>query len=212
MTTAAATTRTDVVTDPDELRRIVGPVGERAANKVRRTLGSLHRQWIAACPFVVVATSSPEGGVDASPKGDPPGFVHVLDDTTLVLPERPGNRRLDGYLNVLANPHVGLLFVIPGRTDTLRINGSARIVRDAPWFDDLVVKGHRPMLALEVRVEEVFFHCGKAFLRSDMWKPETWRPEAVPSRAVIAQQIERPDESLEELERYYGEQYQQYLY
>ena len=212
MTTAAAATRTDVVTDVDELRALVGPVGERAANKVRTTLGSLHRQWIAACPFVVVATSSPEGDVDASPKGDPPGFAHVLDDTTLVLPERPGNRRLDGYLNVLANPHVGLLFVIPGRSDTLRINGAARIVRDAPWFDDLVVKGHRPTLALEVSVEEVFFHCGKAFLRSDMWKPETWRPDAVPSRAAIAQQIERPDESLEELEHYYGEQYQQYLY
>jgi uncharacterized protein len=123
-----------------------------------------------------------------------------------------GNRRVDGYRNVLANPHVGLLFVIPGRSDTLRVNGSARVVRDAPWFDDLVVKGHRPILALEVLVEEVFFHCGKALLRSELWKPETWRPEAVPSRAYLAQQMERPEDSLEELERYYGDQYAAGLY
>ena len=98
-----------------------------------------------------------------SPKGDPPGFVHVIDDTTIAIPERPGNKRVDGYLNVLQRPYVGTLFLIPGRGDTLRINGSARILADADYFDEMVVLGKRPILALEIDVEEVFFHCAKVF-------------------------------------------------
>ena len=100
---------------------------------------------------------------------------------TLAIPDRPGNKRVDGFLNVLANPHVGLVFLIPGRGDTLRVNGSARLLRDAPFFDDMVVKGNRPALALLVEVEEVFFHCAKAFLRSQLWKPETWNPYKIVS-------------------------------
>jgi PPOX class probable FMN-dependent enzyme len=184
----------------------------RVAEKVRPRLDPIHRDWIAAARFVALATSDASGRCDVSPKGDPAGFVHVLDDQTLVVPERPGNRRVDGYVNVLANPHVGLLFLIPGRTDTLRVNGAARVVSDAPWFDDLVVKGHRPVLALEVAVEEVFFHCSKAFMRSALWRPESWEPDAVPSRARMAQLLERPDESLEDLEAYYGPRYADGLY
>ena len=128
----------------------------------------------------VLATADEGGRCDASPKGDPAGWlVHVLDDTTVAIAERPGNRRVDGYRNVLLNPRFGLLFLIPGRGDTLRVNGRARLVREAPFLDDMVVKGHRPLLALVVDVEEVFFHCAKAFLRSGLWKPETWDPEAV---------------------------------
>jgi PPOX class probable FMN-dependent enzyme len=194
-----------VVTTEDELRAVIGAPIQRVAEKVRPRLDPVHREWVAASPFVALATSSSDGRCDVSPKGDPAGFVHVLDDTTLVVPERPGNRRVDGYLNVLGNPHVGLLFVIPGRSDSLRVNGSARVLSDAPWFDELTVKGHRPVLALTVSVEEVFFHCGKAFLRSGLWQPETWRPDAVPSRACIAKELERPDESIEELERYYSD-------
>ena len=205
-------THTSVVASEEELRQILGAPVQRVVDKVQPRLSDVHRDWIAASPFLVLATAGPDGRCDASPKGDPGGFVHVLDETTLVVPERPGNRRADGYLNILANPHVGLVFVIPGRTDTLRVNGAARVVSDAPWFDDLVVRGHRPVLALEVIVEEVFFHCGKAFLRSDLWKPETWTPESVPSRARIAQQLERPDESLEDLEAYYGPRYAEGLY
>ena len=208
----AAPTHTSTVGSEAELREILGAPIKRVAEKVQPRLSAVHRDWIGASPFLVLATSSPDGRCDASPKGDPPGFVHVLDESTLVIPERPGNRRADGYLNVLANPHVGIVFVIPGRPDTLRVNGSARVVKDAPWFDDLMIRGHRPMLALEVAVEEVFFHCGKAFLRSDLWKPETWTPGAVPSRACIAQQLERPDESIEDLEVYYGPRYAEHLY
>lgn len=212
MTAVARATETAYITAEEQLRAVLGFPIQRVVDKVRPALTPLHRQWISASPFCVVATSNADGTVDASPKGDPAGLARVLDEHTLVLPERPGNRRGDGYLNILANPHVGLLFVIPGRPDTLRVNGTARLVGDAPWFDDLVVKGHRPVLALEVHVQEVFFHCGKAFLRSQMWQPETWNPEAVPSRARIAQQLERPDESIEDLERYYGAAYSARLY
>jgi PPOX class probable FMN-dependent enzyme len=139
-----------------------------------------------------------------SPKGDPPGFVHVIDDTTIAIPERPGNKRVDGYLNVLQRPYVGTLFLIPGRGDTLRVNGSARILAGADYFDEMVVQGKRPILALEIDVEEVFFHCAKAFLRSDTWNPQSWDPTAVPSVAQLAKAIKQ-DMSLDELEKYYSE-------
>ena len=159
-----------------------------------------------------MATAGADGSCDVSPKGDPPGFTLVLDDTTIAIPERPGNRRADGFLNILANPHVGLIYFVPGRADTLRINGRARLVRDAPFFDRMVVKGHRPILALVVEIEQIFFHCPKAFLRSELWKPETWHPERLPSTAQIVTSVQRTEETLEELERYYGPQYAERLY
>jgi PPOX class probable FMN-dependent enzyme len=148
-----------------------------------------------------------------SPKGDPAGSVIVLDDRTLVLAARPGNRRVDGFLNVLTNAHVGLLFVVPGRGDTLRVNGRATVVREAPFFDQRVVDGHRPRLALVVDVEEVFFHCSKSFLRAQLWDVPAWpAADAVPSRAEIAKALERPDESIESLTAYYGDSYAARLY
>jgi hypothetical protein len=189
----------------DELVALVGLPGERAANKGRTALLPVDRDWLAATPFCVIATSDAAGRCDASPKGDPPGWlVHVIDDTTIAIAERPGNKRVDGYRNVLVNPHVGINFLIPGRGDTLRINGRARLVSDAPFFDDMVVKGHRPVLALVVEIEEIFFHCAKAFLRSGLWKPETWDPEGlVPRRAVIAKEVEPSGMTIEQLDDYY---------
>jgi PPOX class probable FMN-dependent enzyme len=201
-----------VITDEAELRALLGQPIPRVAHKVRRRLHDLDRQWLAASPFCLVATSAVDGTCDVSPKGDPPGFVHVLDDNTIVVPERPGNRRGDGYRNLLTNPQVGLLFVVPGRGDTLRINGRARLLRDAPYFDELTVKGHRPLLAMEIAIEEVFYHCSKAFLRSSLWNPESWTPEALPSRAVIAHTLEANEQSVEELEQYYGPSYAEKLY
>ncbi|MFF7412521.1 pyridoxamine 5'-phosphate oxidase family protein [Streptomyces lydicus] len=195
-----------------ELRELMGEPTPHAANKTRHRLHDFDRQWLARSPFCLIATSDARGRCDVSPKGDPAGFTHVLDDTTLVVPDRPGNKRLDGFLNVLANPHVGLNYVIPGRGDTLRINGRARLLRDAPFFDALVVRGNRPRLALLVEVEEVFYHCSKAFLRSRMWQPETWQPDALPSRARIVNGIEDPSRSLAELEEHYGPQYGERLY
>jgi PPOX class probable FMN-dependent enzyme len=204
--------RWSVVTSAEALRERVGLPAQRVADKVRDRLHPLDLAFLAASPFWALATASTDGRCDVSPKGDPAGSVLVLDDRTLVLPDRPGNRRVDGFLGVLDNPHVGLLFLIPGRGDTLRVNGRATLVDDAPFFDDLVVKGHRPSLALVVDVEEVFFHCAKAFLRSGLWDPATWQPDAVPSRARIAQALERPDTSIEELVAYYGPSYAERLY
>ena len=192
------------VTTVEELRTIVGEPVAPVANKVKPRLSEAQRDWLSHSPLGFVGTTDADGRVDVSPKGDPPGFVHVIDDTTIAIPERPGNKRMDGYLNVLQRPHVGTVFLIPGRGDTLRINGSATIVSDADYFDELVVDGKRPILALEIAVEEVFFHCAKAFLRSDAWKPETWDPAAVPSVAQLAKAI-KPDMSDAELEKYYSE-------
>ena len=200
------------ITTEAELRELLGEPSARATGKERSTLHDLDRAWLAASPFCLVATSAADGTCDVSPKGDPAGFTVVLDDTTIAIPERPGNRRADGWHNVLSNPHVGLIFLVPGRADTLRVNGRARLVRDAPFLDDMVVQGHRPALALVVDVEQVFYHCAKAFLRSSLWDPQSWDADDLPSRAVIARTLERAEASLEELERYYGPQYAQGLY
>jgi PPOX class probable FMN-dependent enzyme len=186
----------------DELRAIVGHPNKYVANKVTHRLSPAHQDWLAHSPLGFVATTDAQGRVDVSPKGDPPGFAHVIDDTTIAIPERPGNRRVDGYLNVLERPHVGTLFLIPGRGDTLRINGTARILVDADYFDAMTVAGKRPILALEIDVEEVFFHCAKAFLRSDTWNPDSWNPTAVPSMARLAKAF-KPDLSQAQLDEYY---------
>jgi PPOX class probable FMN-dependent enzyme len=188
----------------EELRAIVGVPNKYVANKVSPRLSQVQQDWLAHSPLGFVATTDADGRVDVSPKGDPPGFVHIIDDTTIAIPERPGNKRVDGYLNVLQNPHVGTVFLIPGRGDTLRINGTARILSDADYFDALVVDGKRPILALEIAIDEVFFHCAKAFLRSDAWKPESWNPTAVPSVAQLAKAF-KPDLSQRELDDYYSE-------
>jgi len=204
-------TWTEISTEA-ELRELLGTPSAGAVRKERQRLHDLDLAWIAASPFLLMATSAADGSCDVSPKGDPAGFVHVLDDQTLVIPERPGNKRADGWVNVLSNPNVGLIFVVPGRIDTLRVNGRARLVREAPFLDDLVVNGHRPQLALVVEIEQVFHHCGKAFLRSRLWDPASWDPDALPRRAVISRALERPDADLAELDTYYGPAYADRLY
>lgn len=197
-------TMTREVTSVEELRAIVGEPDPYVANKVKDRLSPVQCDWLAHSPLALVATTDRNGRVDVSPKGDPPGFTHVIDDRTIAIPERPGNKRVDGYLNVLQRPHVGTVFLIPGRGDTLRINGRARILADADYFDCLIVQGKRPLLALEIAIEEVFFHCAKAFLRSDTWKPETWNPTALPSVAQLAKAL-RTDWTDEQLEARYSE-------
>ncbi|TCC08132.1 pyridoxamine 5'-phosphate oxidase family protein [Kribbella soli] len=200
------------ITTQDELREIVPQPLAAAAGKTRKELHELDREWLAASPFCLVATSAEDGTCDVSPKGDPAGFTKVLDGSTIAIPERAGNRRVDGFINILSNPHVGLIYFLPGRGDTLRINGRARIVSEAPFFDEMIVKGNRPQLALLVEIEEIFHHCSKAFLRSKLWKPETWEPDAVTTRARISQTLERTDEDLATLEEYYGQAYEEKIY
>lgn len=203
-TTAQQTDWTEITT-VDDLVDLLGEPIPRVRDKVRPALLDVDRAWLAATPFCVLATASASGACDASPKGDPAGqLVHVIDDTTIAVAERPGNRRADGYRNILENPQVGLNFLIPGRGDTLRVNGRARLVSDAPFFDEMVAKGHRPVLAVVVHIEEVFFHCAKAFLRSALWRPETWDPTGiVPRRAVIAHDVEPTGMTLQQLDEYY---------
>jgi uncharacterized protein len=200
------------ITTEAELRELLGEPMERAINKERVRLKPIDRRWLAASPLCFLATSDELGNCDVSPKGDPAGFVKVLDEARLAIPERPGNRRADGYHNILRNPHVGLIFVVPGRTETLRINGRARLVREAAYFDDMVVKGHRPIMALEVEIEQIFFHCAKAFMRSALWKPPTWDPDQLPPHAAIVKSVQWTRESLEELTEYYGASYEKSIY
>jgi PPOX class probable FMN-dependent enzyme len=200
------------ITSETELRELLGEPMPRAVTKERVRLHERDREWLAASPFCLVATAGADGTCDVSPKGDPPGFTHVIDDATVAIPDRPGNRRADGFLNLLANPHIGLLYLVPGRTETLRINGRARLVSEAPFFDEMIVKGHRPHLAIIVEIEQIFFHCSKAFLRSSLWKPEIWNPDQLPSHAQIVKSVQQIPETLEEMERYYGPEYAARLY
>ncbi|WP_067569331.1 pyridoxamine 5'-phosphate oxidase family protein [Nocardia acidivorans] len=201
------------IVDQAELRALLGDPSPRAIAKERVALHARDKEWISLSPFVVLATSDADGNCDASPKGDPAGFVHVLDDHTLAIPERPGNRRADGYLNILSNPRVGVIFLIPGRGETLRINGKARLVRDAPYFDDMVVKGHRPILAVEVQVEQIFLHCAKAFLRSGLWNPEQWPVDTLPNQARLVKELQpESTETVEQLEKHYSHTYEELLY
>ena len=202
----------DVVSTVEELRALAGEPVQRVADKVRDRLHEVDRQFLAASPFWLVATHALDGTANVSPKGDPPGAVHVLDDRTLAVADRPGNRRVDGFLDVVEQPRVAMLFLVPGRGDTLRVNGRATLLRDAPFFDELEVEGHRPQLALVVEVQEVFYHCSKAFLRSKLWDASSWDPSRAPSRAQVVKVLERPDDPLEVLEEYYGPSYGAQLY
>jgi uncharacterized protein len=170
------------VTSERELRELYGHPGERAVAKEQPVIDEHCREFITHAPFLVMGTAGADGRCDVSPKGDAPGFVQVLDEHHLVIPDRLGNNRLDGMCNVVENGHVGLIFFIPGREDTLRVNGRATISRDEALLDSLAVGGKRPVTALVVEVEQCFLHCARAFKRSGLWQPERW-PDAssVPS-------------------------------
>ena len=168
------------------LRELYGEATPRAAAKVIRTLDRHCREFIANSPFLVIATSDGET-LDASPKGDPAGFVIVEDDAHLLLPDRPGNNRIDGMLNILRNPKVALLFLIPSVNETLRINGHATIHDDPELCERGALNGRAPKTVMRIAVEEIFVHCGKAPLRAGLWKPESWpasRPVATLNEIV----------------------------
>lgn len=171
----------DLVQSEAELRTLVGEPSVRARLKQLAELDAHCRAFIARAPFVLVATADAAGRCDVSPKGDAPGFVRVLDDRHLLVPDRPGNRRLDGMRNILANPHVGLLFIVPGREDTLRVNGRAWVTRDATLLADCAVDGKVPPLGIGVEVEECFLHCARSFKRARLWQPGAWDAAGLPS-------------------------------
>lgn len=183
-----------VVTSEQELREVVGVPSDRAKRKELSRLDDHCRAFIARSPFLLMATSGTDGRCDVSPKGDAPGFVQVLDDRRLVIPDRPGNKRLDGMVNLLANPHVGLIFIVPGREETLRVNGRAWITRSEDLLLRTTVNGKTPLLGIGVEVEQCFLHCPKAFMRSHLWKHENWpEPAALPSMACVLYDQIRPE-------------------
>lgn len=171
----------DVVQTQAEAREALGPISAHVRAKASATLDQHCRDFIASSPFVLVGSSDAAGNLDVSPRGDPPGFVRVLDDSTLAIPDRPGNRRADTLRNVLERPGIGLLFLIPGRAETLRVNGTAIVVRDGWLLEQMAVDDKAPQLALVIRTGEVFFHCPKCMARSRLWEPEHW-----PERGTLA--------------------------
>lgn len=192
-----------LITSEQELRAIVGTPAARAVLKERQVLDQHCRAFIAHSPFVLVATAAADGRCDVSPKGDAPGFALVLDDRRLVIPDRPGNKRIDGMRNLLTNPHIGLLFLVPGREDTLRVNGRAWITRDPELLGRCVAHGKTPLVAIGVEVEECYFHCAKAFRRAQLWAPDRWpSPGVLPSFAcVLFDQIKPEGLTLQDYER-----------
>lgn len=188
------------VTTPEEVAAILGSPMPNQAAKIIDHIDDHCRAWIERCPFIVIATIDSLGRMDTSPKGDPPGFVKVLDRKTLAIPDRLGNRRGDTLLNILQNPSIALVFIMPKRREVVRVNGRASLARDPDLLEAMAVEGKPPVLAMLVRVEEAFFHCGKAMIRSGMWEPERWGSiDGLPSYAQALKDHARTD-SLETLQ------------
>ena len=164
----------DQIRSREQLRAIIKEPSPKVSHKTIDHIDAICRRFIAASPFLIVATSRVDGSMDVSPRGDPPGFVQVLDEKTLVIPDRLGNNRVDTLENLLANRAIGLIFLIPGNGDTLRVSGKAKIVRDTLLRERLAYRGKIPNLALVVTVDEAFMHCAKAIVRSSLWRPEGW--------------------------------------
>jgi PPOX class probable FMN-dependent enzyme len=204
----------DTITDLAELRSLVGEPSEGARKKQLDRLDAHCREIITHCPFILVGTADAAGRCDVSPKGDAAGFVLVLDDHHLVIPDRPGNKRIDGMRNILENPHAGVLFLVPGRGETLRVNGRAAITRDPELLARMEVQGKRPRLAIGIEVEEVFIHCAKAFMRSHLWQPEQWPDiSTLPSAAcMLFEHIKPEGKTLEDYERGLNFAYEKTLY
>jgi uncharacterized protein len=204
----------DLITDEKDLRALLGSPSEVALKKQIPRLDEHCRAFIAHAPFVALATADGAGHCDVSPKGDPAGFVRVIDDTHLVVPDRPGNKRLDGLRNILANPHVALLFLVPERGETLRVNGRACITRDPDLLGTMAVDGKVPGLAIGVEVEEVFLHCAKAFKRSGLWEPARWPDISglVSSAKIFHDQVKIPGMTVEDYERRLATGYKTGLY
>lgn len=191
----------DIVESEAELRSVLGSPVPLVLRKELAALDAHARQFIERSPFLVIATSGADGRLDVSPKGDPPGFVRVLDDRTLAIPDRPGNRRADTFTNLIANDQIGLIFLIPGKQETLRVSGRAVIVRDPEVRAQLAIRQRVPEFAIVVAVEQMFFHCAKCMIRSDLWTPSAW--PAVAGLATLAETLVsagKPAESVEQLQ------------
>jgi PPOX class probable FMN-dependent enzyme len=194
--------------DEAELRQILGSPTELVLSKIADRLNDLTRQFIERSPFVCVATATPDGGLDVSPRGDPPGFVRILDERTLLLPDRPGNRIGDTLRNLLADPRIAMLFLIPGVGDTFRVNGRAVIVDDPELLAPSAVNGKLPRLGILVAIEEAYTQCPKALIRSELWNPERHIDRSdLPSSGSILRSLTEPEFDAAEYDRERAERY-----
>lgn len=193
---------TDIVTTEAEVRAVIPGTIERQVRKVIDHIDDHIRVWIERSPFMTMATYSASGAVDISPKGDPAGFVKVLDRQTLAIPDRPGNHRFDSFLNIFETGRIGLMFMVPNRLEVVRVSGRATVVRDADLRASMAVEGKTPDFAIVVHVEEAFYHCGKAVIRSKLWEPDKALPiDGLPTYGRALKDHGNLDTPLEEVER-----------
>ena len=207
----------EIITTKEEFEEFcsfIGKPSERATNKVISFIDQHCRDFIAKSPFLSIATANEEGECDVSPRGDTPGFVTVLDEQHLFIPERPGNRRMDSAHNIISNPHIGLLFYIPGLGETLRINGKAYICRDQELLEKNRVNGRAPHFGIGVEVKECYVHCAKAFIRSELWNPDSWlAKENLPSAPqMLVAHTKIPNVTAEQVAKELQESYKSRLY
>ena len=190
-----------IVNSEDDLRKLFGKTHDLAQKKVQTELDPYAKEFIARSPFLCLGTQSSDGKADVSPRGDAPGFVKILDSRTIALPDRPGNNRLDSLSNIISNAAVGLIFIVPGFEDTLRVNGRAKLVTDKDLLSQMSVNGKVPKIAVVVEIETVFLHCAKAFRRSKLWDVEQHQNrQAMPSlvKMILDQTGDAPTEQDEQ--------------
>jgi len=196
------------ITDEAQLRDVIGSPSELVVSKIADRLNPLTRRFIERSPFVCVATAAPGGGLDVSPRGDPAGFVRILDERTLLIPDRPGNRIADTLTNLFADPRIALLFLIPGVGDTFRVNGRAVVVDDPKLLEASAVEGKVPRLGILVSIEEAYTQCAKALVRSDLWNPDNHIERSeLPSSGEILRSLNDPSFEADEYDRARGERY-----
>jgi len=203
----------DAITSIEQLQALVGEPKSTSVDKESEEMTPLEQEFVRASPFYLLATANADGTCDVSPRGDPPGTVHVLCERTLILPERAGNKRVDSLRNIVVNPHVGLLFLVPGLDETLRINGTAKITTHAPLLAQFPMQGKTPEMAIIVHTTGVFMHCARAFRRSQLWDQSTWpEPGTVPAMPAILKAKLNLGGSLEEITAEREERYRSSLY
>ncbi len=196
------------ITTVEQLCTLIGTPHELVPHKLWQKLDESCIHFIKRSPFLLLATSDAEGNLDVSPKGDGPGFVAVEDETTLLIPDRKGNKLVFGLQNILASPHVGIVFLLPGTDETLRVNGTAEITVDPAILERLSARGQSAVVTIRVKVQEVFYHCAKAFIRSKLWKPESWpERQKISFGKILSAKIGGDEEMAEQIDKFVEEDY-----
>ena len=197
------------ITSADQLRETIGALSELVPHKLWGALDEDCMDFIKRSPFLLLSTADAEGNQEVSPKGDGPGFVAIEDETTLLIPDRPGNKLIFGLTNILANPHVGLIFLVPGTPETLRLNGTAELTTDPEILECLSARGKTPVVAIRVNIKRVYYHCAKAFIRSQLWQPDTWPKRLrISFGKMLAAKMGGDTEMAEQIDEFVEQDYQ----